>query len=326
MTEQCVVCQTELKSMSAKPDATAYDCPSCGSYTLTASALAEVAADIAGVTNGRAKLSHALCLITKSQSGVKIDSQRLKDLIATTQLPKPAELLDNFILWLGGAQASLGASCEIADNIGSLIGATEPDDVAFLVDHGKRVGLTEGSVERFGNGAFQIMPLNLTIDGWLRFEELKRGASTARSAFMAMQFGNAELDGIYKTHLIAAVAATGFDLHRVDEEQPAGLIDDHLRVRIRQARFLIADLTHQNRGAYWEAGFAEGLGKPVIYMCRKDVFEDKTLGTHFDTNHHLTVIWDPADIPDFIRRLKATIRATLPAEAVLEDLRAPIAS
>jgi hypothetical protein len=220
---------------------------------------------------------------------------------------------------LGSAQPSLGASCEIADNVAALIGATELDDVAFIVDHCKKAGLTEGSVERFGSGAFQIMPLNLTIGGWLRFEELKRGASTARTAFMAMQFGNVELDALYRNHLISAVAATGFDLNRVDEEQPAGLIDDHLRVKIRQSRFMIADLTHQNRGAYWEAGFAEGLAKPVIYMCRKDVFEDKTVGTHFDTNHHLTVVWDPANIPDFVKRLKDTIRATLPAESILED-------
>jgi len=77
----------------------------------------------------------------------------------------------------------------------------------------------------------------------------------------------------------------------------------------------LADLTHHNKGAYWEAGFAEGLGKPVIYLCRKDVFEDKTQGTHFDTNHHLTVVWDPADLTDAAEKLKATIRATLPREA-----------
>ena len=319
MADQCIVCQTELKNVSSRPDGIYYECPSCGPYVLDDTMRSVIEGEISKTASGRAKLSHALCLITKTQPWTKIDAQRLKDLLSNTQLPKPAELLDNFILWLGSAQPSLGASCEIADNVAALIGATEPDDVAFIVEHCKKVGLTEGSVERFGSGAFQIMPLNLTISGWLRFEELKRGASTARTSFMAMQFGNAELDELYKTQLISAVAATGFDLNRVDEEQPAGLIDDHLRVKIRQSRFMIADLTHQNRGAYWEAGYAEGLGKPVIYMCRKDVFEDKTLGTHFDTNHHLTVVWDPANIPDFVKRLKDTIRATLPAEAILED-------
>ena len=53
----------------------------------------------------------------------------------------------------------------------------------------------------------------------------------------------------------------------------------------------------------------------VIYLCRKDVFEDKSQGTHFDTNHHLTVVWDPENLGDTAEKLKATIRATLPGEA-----------
>jgi nucleoside 2-deoxyribosyltransferase len=90
-----------------------------------------------------------------------------------------------------------------------------------------------------------------------------------------------------------------------------------LRVEIRTSRFLIADLTHGNQGAYWEAGFAEGLGKPVIYTCEKSQFE--IYKTHFDTNHHLTVKWDKEQPEEFKKKLKDTIRATLPDEAVLMD-------
>ena len=97
----------------------------------------------------------------------------------------------------------------------------------------------------------------------------------------------------------------------------AGLIDDRLRVEIRTSRFLIADLTHENAGAYWEAGFAEGLGKPVIYTCEKSKFD--TAKTHFDTNHHLTVFWSTDEFPSFEEKLKATIRATVPDEAILQD-------
>ena len=78
---------------------------------------------------------------------------------------------------------------------------------------------------------------------------------------------------------------------------------------------LISDLTHHNNGAYWEAGYAEGLGKPVIYTCREDVMKD----THFDTNHHLIVKWTTKGIADAVDRLKATIRATLLGDAKLED-------
>jgi nucleoside 2-deoxyribosyltransferase len=121
------------------------------------------------------------------------------------------------------------------------------------------------------------------------------------------------------------VRKTDFELRRLDEGQGAGLIDDQLRVLIRTSRFLVCDLTHGNRGAYWEAGYAEGLGKPVIYTCRRDVFEDRSDPNHphFDTNHWVTVIWETADPAAAARKLKDTVRATLPAEARLIDPEVP---
>jgi nucleoside 2-deoxyribosyltransferase len=65
-----------------------------------------------------------------------------------------------------------------------------------------------------------------------------------------------------------------------------------MRVDIQGCRFLIADLTHRNNGAYWEAGYAEGLGKPVIYTCQRSTFAQ---ASHFDTNHHLAVYWEEGD-------------------------------
>jgi len=73
---------------------------------------------------------------------------------------------------------------------------------------------------------------------------------------MTMQYGDPLLDQLVEDHFRPAVAQTGIDLRRLDDEQPAGLIDDRLRVEIQSARFLIVDLTHSNRGAYWEAGYA----------------------------------------------------------------------
>ena len=55
------------------------------------------------------------------------------------------------------------------------------------------------------------------------------------------------------------------------EELAKQLIKElHEHDLIRDAKFVIADLTHDNNGAYWEAGYAEGLGKPVIYICEKE--------------------------------------------------------
>ncbi|MGB6699040.1 MAG: hypothetical protein WBE80_10095, partial [Methylocella sp.] len=110
--------------------------------------------------------------------------------------------------------------------------------------------------------------LQLTMAGWQRYEALKHAQVESRTAFMAMKFDN-EMDHVVNDCFKPAVKAAGFELHNLRDGQPAGLIDDQLRVALRTARFVIADLTHGNNGAYWEAGFAEGLGRPVIYTCRK---------------------------------------------------------
>src|SRR4029077_18337389 len=136
--------------------------------------------------------------------------------------------------------------------------------------------------------------LRLSIGGWGRDEHLRRTVVQSRTAFMAMKFGDAELNRVVSECFGPAVARTVFTLRRLTDEQPAGLIDNQLRAAILGARFLISDLTHGNQGAYWEAGFAEGLGLPVIYTCSAARWAESK--THFDTNHMLTIVWEPANL------------------------------
>ena len=53
-------------------------------------------------------------------------------------------------------------------------------------------------------------------------------------------------------------------------------------------------------------GYAEGLGKPVIYICEKAKFDKKK--SHFDTSHCTTVPWSIDDPEEFKRQLVATLR------------------
>jgi nucleoside 2-deoxyribosyltransferase len=72
-------------------------------------------------------------------------------------------------------------------------------------------------------------------------------------------------------------------------------------------------MTRPNAGAYWEAGLAEGLGKPVIYICRDGI------ETPFDTDHRQTVRWDLSKLNETATRLKAVIRSKLLGDAKPED-------
>ena len=152
--------------------------------------------------------------------------------------------------------------------------------------------------------------VNLSLDGWERYEAEKRGRFEGKYGFIAMQFGDSSLASFVEEVVKPAVkGGIGYDLVDMNDVARAGVIDNIMRTQIRDAAFVIVDLTHDNPGAYWEAGYAEGLGKPVIYICERGKFEDKK--THFDTNHCTTVPWSRDDDESFRKELTATLRRSL---------------
>ena len=319
MAINCPVCKTELRSFHPRSDRNFYECPRCGQYSLSDIATSMLEGSLSGVEDGPTKLSYVLHRMTSREQWAYIDSDLLERLLKQTTLPTPQEQLENLILWIAKKEPHSGISVDINSYLNealSAVGTLDRQTLGYIVEHAISHLLLKGLFRQVVNDV-AMGPMMLTLDGWAFCEELKRGRSQLRRAFMAMQFNDDDLDDVYQNHFKPAVDMTGFELKKLDEGQPAGLIDDRLRVEIRQSRFLIADLTHNNRGAYWEAGFAEGLGLPVIYTCRRKEFEDKTAGTHFDTNHHLTVVWNPDNLEEAVGKLKATIRATLPGEALM---------
>jgi len=322
MSEECPVCQESVKS-TVRPDADYIECTRCGCFKISGTAAAIMSGNLRHDKKARARLSHAISKMAQPGRWPLIDSDLIPNILENTGSPTPPEQLDNFIVWLGNSQEHPGSHVDATPRAISATGAIDYAGLAYVVAEAKGQNLVHANIQvvqdlRQAPEAL-ISAMQLSMHGWRRFAEIQRGHTSSRVAFMAMPFGNPDLDECFRDYFMPAVAATGFTLKRLDEGQPAGLIDDRLRVEIRQSRFLISDLTHRNPGAYWEAGFAEGLGKPVIYTCRKDVFDDKTQGTHFDTNHHLTVIWEAGKLDAAMSKLKVTIRATLPEEAVLTD-------
>ncbi|WP_040852318.1 hypothetical protein [Nitrosospira lacus] len=265
------------------------------------------------------KLSYALRTRSSKNPAFLLNTDNLPAIVSQTNLPTPPEQLDNLILFLGDSLPP-GQHMGLGDEHIALIGARSLNNLGFIAGAAHNRGLIDGRILSDGQDVYvAINNARLTIDGWAAYLDLKKGKTDSKHAFMAMKFNEPVLDDIYLNHFKEAVKNTGFELTRLDEGQPAGLIDDHLRVRIRKARFIIADLTHHNNGAYWEAGHAEGLGKPVIYTCEKSVFNNKTESTHFDANHHLTVLWEHGRLEEAVKQLKATIRATFPLDAKMED-------
>ena len=75
--------------------------------------------------------------------------------------------------------------------------------------------------------------------------------------------------------------------------------------RIRECRFVVADATEHKNGVYFEAGYAMGMGLPVIWMCHKDDMDK----AHFDTSHLNHIVWD--DVGELRRSLANRILALI---------------
>ena len=269
--------------------------------------------------NADVKISHALRTMQRINKKVEL-SESMIDAILEKPLPRPQEQADLLIRWLAEHTDNPGDQVSLSpiEHHLSIIGAKTEEGFVLVLSHLIKVGLVDGKLESMLSGGYiGFDELALTFEGWNYYETLLKGSAVYRKAFMAMKFGDAELNAVLENVFKPSAKLAGFDLFKLDDEPRAGLIDDRLRVEIQSSDFLIADLTHGNNGAYWEAGYAEGLGKPVIYTCEQDTFNSQK--PHFDTNHHLTVLWDknaPEQAGDL---LKATIRATLPQLAKLED-------
>jgi hypothetical protein len=311
---ECPVCGIEGAAFTHKPDGTKWACVRCGKFALAGTVEAILPHKFEENALRRSLMSHALRVMQKTGVDRKvITTLDLPGFWRDEKLPSPRQQADALILWIGDNQTTqLEAAETPVQAIAAHIGLP-------LSPAGDRFGMSWLHEQVADQRLFQVSstmkgaPLySLTMAGWERYAELKRVNRESRTAFMAMTFGEQVLD-----RLIAESFRTGFELRILTDNQPAGLIDDQLRAAILSARFLIADLTHGNPGAYWEAGFGEGLGIPVIYSCEIGAWERSK--THFDTNHLVTIVWSASDLVGAGNRLAATIRATLRAEAKQTD-------
>lgn len=147
--------------------------------------------------------------------------------------------------------------------------------------------------------------VELKPDGWQRLDELQKNASQyARNVFVAMSF--AEDMASIRESIKKAITECGYVPRIMDEIEHNHQIVPEMLYEIRQAKFVIAELTGHNNGAYFEAGYALGNGKEVIQLCRKDKFGEDG---HFDVKQVNTILWE--DTEDLQKRLTNRIKATM---------------
>ena len=189
-----------------------------------------------------------------------------------------------------------------------LVYGTHWQELWFYIDH----LADSGFVKESGRTTEGDIECSLTVEGWSRVEADKQANFTSDKGFVAMWFAP-EMTPVYDDGHKPGIEDAGYKAVRVDGVEHNNKIDDRIIAEIRESRFVVADFTGQRGGVYFEAGFAMGLGLPVIYTVR----EDEIGKVHFDTRQYNHIVWrDEAHLRE---RLSERIRATVGRGPIKSD-------
>src|SRR5262245_30979660 len=130
---------------------------------------------------------------------------------------------------------------------------------------------------------------------------LAMSSYSLQQCFVIMSFGGTPaLELLYKKGIKPAIRDLGFDCTRADEAPSNPLIILEIQRLIREASFVIADLSEEKQNCMYELGYAHGLGKPVFVIARRGT------ALAFDVNQYPCIFYDSE--PDLRQQLRERIR------------------
>ncbi len=308
----CLLCQTECTVNSqigninntGKQPVYWTECPACGSYAITRRAESYLQNRkgslhvISGVTRNYYEMNDESFIITErmiqddSEFETKILSQEPKT------VPDKTALLLQYI-------------SRKSSHPGDLVRIIPRRDYPIcFCKNGKELQFYINCLEETGNIKKHSVSgdgynLLLTAEGWQKIDSMTRPNLESKQAFVAMWFDET-MDEIFKNGISPIEEDTGFSMFRVDKTHFINeKVCDKIIAEIKKSRFLIADVTGQRQAVYLEAGYAMGMGLPIIWTCKESEVDDCC----FDTRQYPHIIWKDAE--DLRNQLKEKILATI---------------
>ena len=149
-------------------------------------------------------------------------------------------------------------------------------------------------------------PIVISPSGWDYLHSLKKVNLESTIGFCAMWFDDTILS-LWIDAIEPAIFDSGYEAVRIDRYHHNNRIDDEIIAMIKKSRFVVADFTENRGGVYFEAGYALGMGLPVIWTVRKDDLDK----IHFDNRQYSFVVWDDQKMAQFRSDLTNRIKATI---------------
>ncbi len=301
--EICVLCNSELIRIE-KIQGTGlrhHECRVCGRYTSESfddSSLKSMSKEDRAMLSAYTR-EHYECGAEETELQ-NLDEQQIERIIERYKKKSLDDKLNNFIKFIKKKTSFYGEEIEI--DLSKDYPVTYSKDTKefyniFLL--AKEFGFIKTEVT---SGPEQY--LELSLSGWNKFEEINKSETVSNKCFVAMSCSD-ELREIYDNGIKKAVEETGYQPIFIEREEHNEKICDLIIAKIRECKFLIADVTGQRQNVYYEAGFAQGLNRDVIWTCRNDEIEK----AHFDTRQYNHIVWENAE--DLKKKLYNRIKATI---------------
>jgi hypothetical protein len=303
----CPLCQRPSQRHETEDDfrrdVRTYDCERCGRIRVTDEAEREArlldrarSARVSGLTRERTTRGLPPVLITQTRDAARRSSEpatTLDDILVASAL-SVQQRLDRTLM-------NLGTWISLTGDVDPPLAYAEDGAVMqFLMNQLERHGLIRWDGHMQGGHA------TVQVEGWNRIAELQQGVHTqgSRQGFVAMWFGNPARNPC-EVGLVEGIREAGYVPWIAERVEYIDRIDERIISEIRKSTFLVADLSGHRQNVYYEAGFAAGLGIPVVFTCHKD---DMGAG-HFDTRQYNTIEWsDPEQLATSLQhRITAVI-------------------
>ena len=127
------------------------------------------------------------------------------------------------------------------------------------------------------------------------------GREQKKKVFIAMSFDSSMQEA--RKFIMDAIQSCGYVPMLIDIKEHNNQIVPEIYKEISDSEFVIADLTGQRGGVYYEAGYAVAKDKNLILCCKKGE------NPHFDVAQINTIFWEnEQDLKErLIKRIKATV-------------------
>jgi hypothetical protein len=202
-----------------------------------------------------------------------IQQSRLKDWDITfkrLQAPEPVKKADVVII-LGGTEGTMRAANWARIENKPLLPVTAFGGAAVEVYNEELKAFDDNYAARINQSDYEL--LNQSYVDWKKLAKnvisLAERLMSSRDVFVIMSFsGDPKLEDAYDSFM-EICAEFQYKCSRVNDDTLVSRIVPEILTRIRQAAFVIVDLTELKPNVYYELGFAEGLEKQVVITAAK---------------------------------------------------------